>query len=111
MCAQCVSKADVVVGTVGFAAYVFKGPAEDALIAMGLLPERHPLAVEMRTVNFLRDLDLDPAPILGEEVVEAADRALAFPRRKVYRRSFREALALLVSGTGAMRSQSVMATK
>jgi len=58
-----------------------------------------------------RDLDLDPAPILGEEVVEAADRALAFPRRKVYRRSFREALALLVPGTGAMRSQSVMATK
>ena len=60
MCAQCVSKADVVVGSIGFAAFLFKGPGEDALVAMGLLPEPHPLAVGMRTVNFLRDLDLDP---------------------------------------------------
>jgi hypothetical protein len=31
----------------------------DALVAMGLIPEPHPLAVGLRTVNFLRDLDLD----------------------------------------------------
>ncbi len=109
MCANCVSKADVVIATAGFATWVLKGPAEDALIAAGLLPERHPLAKEMRAVNFLRDLELDPAPILGEEVVEAVDVAQAYPRQKVYRRSFRDAIALLVPG--AMRSQRVLATK
>jgi hypothetical protein len=112
MCANCVSKADVIVGTLGFGAYVFKGPAEDALIALGLLPEKHPLAVEMRTLSFLRDLELDPRPILGDDVVDAADRALAFPRQRVYRRSFREALALFTGGRiGSMRSQTVPATQ
>jgi len=109
MCAQCVSKADVIVGTLGFTAFVFKDPAHDALVALGLLPERHPLAVEMRTVNFLRDLELDPAPILGDEVVEAVDRAQAFPRQKVYRRTFREVLAFFSSTP--RRSQTVLATK
>ncbi len=109
MCAQCVSKADVVVGTIGFTAFVFKEPAHDALVAMGLLPERHPLAAEMRTVNFLRDLDLDAEAILGDEVVEAVDRAQAFPRQKVYRRTFREALAFF--SISPRRSQTVLATK
>jgi hypothetical protein len=107
MCANCVSKADLVVGTLGFGAYLFKGPAQDALIAAGLLPEVHPLATEMRTVNFLRDLDLDPAPILGTETVEAVDRAQAFPRQKVYRRTFGEAIALLCGRS--MRSQRIPA--
>jgi hypothetical protein len=111
MCANCVSKADVIVGTIGFGAYVFKGPAQDALVAMGLLPEPHPLAPEMRTVSFLRDLDLDPRPILGDDVVDAADRALVFGRQKVYRRTFREALAFFMGRpVGAMRSQTVPAT-
>jgi len=106
MCAQCVSKADIFVGTAGFAAFVFKGPATDALVACGILPEPHPLAVEMRTVSFLRSLDLEPRPILGDDVVDAADRALAFPRQKVYRRSFREALAFLAGRS--IRSQSAL---
>src|SRR5258708_20477146 len=84
MCAQCVSKADVVVGSIGFAAFLFKGPGEDALVAMGLLPEPHPLAVGVRTVNFLRDLDLDPKQILGDDVVEAVDPRLPSPRQAVF---------------------------
>jgi hypothetical protein len=111
MCAQCVSKADVIVGSLGFAAFVFKGPCTDALVAAGILPEPHPLAVEMRTVNFLRSLDLEPRPILGDDVVDAADRVLAFPQHKIYRRSFRDALALLGVGRGAMRSQSALVTQ
>jgi hypothetical protein len=111
MCANCVSKLDVVVGTVAFGGYLFKGPMEDGLIAAGLLPERHPLAVDMRTVSFLRDLDLDPRPILGDNVVAAADRALAFPRVKVYRRTFGEALRLLLPWAGAMRSHRVPAVQ
>ncbi len=42
MCAQCVSKADVVIGSIGFAGFVFKGPCEDALVAMGLHPGAAP---------------------------------------------------------------------
>jgi hypothetical protein len=109
MCANCVSKADVVVGTIGFGAYVFKEPAKEALIALGLMPEQHPLAVDMRTVMFLRDLDLDPNPILGDEVVAAADRALAFPPQRVYRRSFREAVALFTGRP--IRSQRALAVE
>ena len=109
MCAQCVSKADVVVGSIGFAAFLFKGPCEDALISMGLIPEPHPLAVGMRTVSFLRDLDLDPAEILGDDVVEAVDAVMAFPRQRVFRRTFRQAIALLLPLS--IRSQRAFATK
>ena len=109
MCAQCVSKADVVIGSIGFAGFLFKGPCEDALVAMGLIPEPHPLAVGMRTVNFLRDLDLDPAEILGDDVVEAVDRVLAFPRQPVFRRTFRQAIALMLPLS--IRSQIAFATK
>ena len=109
VCAQCVSKADVVVGSIGLAAFLFKGPCEDALVAMGILPEPHPLAVGIRTVNFLRDLDLDPAQILGDDVVEAVDTVLAFPRQVVFRRTFRQAIALMLPLS--IRSQRVFATK
>jgi hypothetical protein len=109
MCAQCVSKADVVVGAIGFTAFLFKGPCEDALVAMGLVPEAHPLAVGVRTVSFLRDLDLDPAEILGDDVVEAVDQVLAFPRQRVFRRTFRQAIALMLPLS--IRSQRIFATK
>jgi len=109
MCVQCVSKADVVVGCIGFAGFLFKGPCEDALVAMGLIPEPHPLAVGVRTVNFLRDLDLDPAPILGDDVVEAVDAVLAFPRQEVFRRTFRQAISLILPLS--KRSQRAFATK
>ncbi len=109
MCAQCVSKADVVVASVGFAAFLFKAPCEDALVAMGVLPEPHPLAVGVRTVNFLRDLELDPRDVLGDEVVEAVDTVLAFPRQVVFRRTFRQAIALVLPLS--IRSQRAFATK
>jgi len=109
MCAQCVSKADVVVGSIGFAAFLFKGPGEDALVAMGILPEPHPLAVGIRSVNFLRSLELDPGEVLGEDVVEAVDQVLAFPRQPVFRRTFRQAIALMLPLS--IRSQRVFATR
>jgi hypothetical protein len=109
MCANCVSRFDVVVGSAAVGVYALKGPVRDALVAAGIVPEPHPLAVNMRTVAFLRDLELDPAPILGADVVEAVDRAQAFPRARVYRRSFRDAIALLTGRS--MRSQRVLATQ
>ena len=63
---------------------------------MGLIAEPHPLAVGLRTVNFLRDLDLDPAAVLGDDVVEAVDTVLAFPRQVVFRRTFRQAIAMML---------------
>jgi hypothetical protein len=109
MCAQCVSKADVIVGSIGFAGFLFKGPCEDALVALGVLPEPHPLAVGLRTVNFLRDLDLDPGAVLGDDVVEAVDQVLAFPRQPVFRRTFRQAIAFVLPLS--IRSQIAFATK
>ena len=97
MCANCVSKADVVVGSIAFGSYVLRGPVKSALVEAGILPEPHPLAVEMRTVAFLRDLDLDPVEILGDEVVTAVDTARAWTPAKVYRRPVR-------AWVGAMRS-------
>jgi hypothetical protein len=103
MCANCVSKLDLVVGTLGFGSYVFHGPVKSGLVELGILPEPHPLAVEIRTVSFLRDLDLDPAEVLGEDVVDAVDRALQWEHRPVYRRSR--------AGLGAIRSQRTEATQ
>ena len=105
MCAQCVSKADVVVGTIGFAAFVLHDPVKEALVDCGILPEPHPLAREIRTVQFLRRLELDPNPILGEQLVSDVDVALGLEWRKVYRRSFRDVFALLFGGS--IRSQRI----
>jgi hypothetical protein len=109
MCANCVNKFDVVVGSMVAAGYLFKRPMQDGMVGLGLAPEPHPLAVDMRTVNFLRSLDLDPAPILGDDVVAAVDQVQAFPQPRVYRRTFRAALALLVPGS--RRSQRALATR
>lgn len=109
MCANCVNRLDVALSTAAIGAYLFKEPVHDALVGLGLAPERHPLARDMRAVNFLRDLDLDPVEILGAETVAAVDVAQAHPRERVYRRSFREALTLLTGR--AMRSQRALATK
>jgi hypothetical protein len=103
MCANCVTKLDLFVGSLGFGSYVLHGPVKAGLVELGILPEPHPLAVEMRTVSFLRDLDLDPREILGDEVVEAVDAARAWDPAPVYRRSR--------AGRGAIRSQSADATQ
>ena len=51
MCANCVNRFDVVVGTAAVGAYLFKEPVHDALISLGLAPEKHPLAKDMRAAN------------------------------------------------------------
>jgi hypothetical protein len=109
MCANCVSNLDAVAGGIAAAGYVLKDRIHEGLVAVGVLSEPHPLAVDMRTTNFLRSLDLDAAAVLGPDVVAAVDRAQAFALRPVYRRTFREALALIVPGSS--RSQRALATK
>lgn len=100
----------MVAGSLVLGAAVLKGPVHGALVAAGLLPEPHPLARDIRTVTFLRDLDLDPAAILGPAAVAAVDRALARPAPAPVRRgSLRQALALALGRS--IRSQAAFATQ
>ena len=43
------------------------------LARAGLAPEPDPVAHDVRTVAFLRSLDLDPVEILGADAVAAAE--------------------------------------
>lgn len=95
MCANCVGRLDVAAGTIALGVVAFRDPARRALAAAGLVPDHHPRAADVRAVEFLRRLGLDPVPVLGSEVVEAADRTPTEALRPVYRRTFGEALALL----------------
>jgi hypothetical protein len=103
MCANCVTHLDLAVGSIGFGAYVLRGPVKSRLVELGFIPEPHPLAAETRAVAFLRDLDLDAGEILGADVVAAVDAAGGWTPRPVYRRSR--------AGRGAMRSHSADATQ
>jgi hypothetical protein len=103
MCANCVTHLDLAVGTIGFGAYVLRGPVTSRLVDLGILPEPHPLAAQTRAVAFLRDLDLDPDEILGADVVAAVDAVRGWAPRPAYRRS--------KAGRGAMRSHSADATQ
>ena len=70
---NCGSSTEVVVGQLGLAAAVLKDPVHRLLADAGLVPPIDPVKRDVRTVSFLRSLDLDPVEILGAEVVTAAD--------------------------------------
>jgi hypothetical protein len=104
MCMNCVSTADFLVTSGGLGAYALAKPGREALVALGVLPEADPLERDVRTVAFLRRLDLDPDEILGADVVAAADRWRPAP--PVYRPS------ALRRVFGAMRShRTLLATQ
>lgn len=73
MCANCLSQAEVVAGQLALTAAVLKQPAHRLLAALGLVAPPDPVARDVRTVAFLRGLDLDPVQILGADVVARAD--------------------------------------
>ena len=73
MCMNCVSHAEVVAGQIGFVAAVFKDPVHRMLASAGIVAPYDPVQRDLRTVLFLRSLDLDPVEVLGAETVEAAD--------------------------------------
>ena len=72
MCTNCVTTAQAVVGQAAFAAYVLKDPVHRLLAHLGVTPAPDPVAHDVRTVAFLRSLDLDPVAVLGAETVAAA---------------------------------------
>ena len=73
MCMSCVSSTEVAVGQVALVAAVFKDPVHRMLAAAGVVAPIDPVKRDVRTVAFLRSLDLDPDAVLGAEVVAAAD--------------------------------------
>jgi hypothetical protein len=72
MCLNCVSTAEAIAIQGAFVGYVVKAPVHRMLARAGLAPEPDPVAHDVRTVAFLRSLDLDPVEILGADVVAAA---------------------------------------
>jgi hypothetical protein len=74
MCVNCLSNAEVAVANVAITAAFVKGPAHRLLADMGLVEAPDPVKRDVRTVSFLRRLELDPVEVLGRDAVDAADR-------------------------------------
>ena len=82
MCVNCVSNADAVAANAAIAAALLKKPVHRALAAVGLVDPPDPVRRDLRTVSFLRELELDPVEILGAEVVARADAWVPQPRAR-----------------------------
>jgi hypothetical protein len=86
MCANCLTTFEFVAGKVALAAWVAAEPAQRALANLGVVEARDLVARDAHTVAFLRSLELEPAELLGAEVVARAD---AHPQRvRASRRRF-----------------------
>ena len=57
----------------GVAGYVLKPSVQRCLARAGLAPAPDPVARDVRTVAFLRALDLDPVEVLGADVVAQSE--------------------------------------
>lgn len=82
MCANCLSAIETAACHVLLAGYVVKDPVHRALAHLGLAADPDPVGRDVRTIDFLRSLDLDPVAILGPEAVEAAARWAPSTRRQ-----------------------------
>ncbi len=69
MCANCLSTAEATLAWAGAAGYVLRPKVHRMLANAGLAPKPDPVAHDVRTVAFLRALDLDPVEVLGADVV------------------------------------------
>jgi hypothetical protein len=74
MCANCLTTAEIVAGQLGLAVYALKTPVHRAMAAAGLANAPDPVGDDVRTIAFLRSLDLDPTVVLGAATVAAAER-------------------------------------
>jgi hypothetical protein len=72
MCANCLTNAEAAIGAATFVAYAVKSPAQRFFAKLGLVAAPDPVAHDVRTVAFLRSLDLDPVKVLGADAVAAA---------------------------------------
>ena len=80
---NCVSHGEVVAGQIGLAVAVFREPVHNMLASAGLVAPLDPVKRDVRTVAFLRGLDLDPVEVLGADAVRAADAWMPVPYERV----------------------------
>jgi hypothetical protein len=73
MCTNCVSTTEVLAGQAALAFAVLREPVHNLLAQAGVVAPIDPVKRDVRTVSFLRSLELDPVEILGADVVAAAD--------------------------------------
>jgi hypothetical protein len=77
---NCVSNAEAALASAALIGSIIKPPLHRALASAGLVAPPDPVKRDVRTVAFLRSLDLDPVEILGAGVVAAADCWVPQPR-------------------------------
>jgi hypothetical protein len=102
MCVNCLSQGEVVVAHVALAGALLKEPAHRGLAALGVVPHPDPVGRDVRTIAFLRDLDLDPVEVLrAERWVPADAERVPQPVSAIFRSLFR-------SSASPMGSQSLL---
>lgn len=67
------SNAEASLAAAAAVGYFVKGPVHRVLASAGLAPDPDPVAHDVRTVAFLRALDLDPVEALGADAVAQAE--------------------------------------
>lgn len=77
MCVNCLTQAEVAAANVAVTVAVLREPVHRFLAEAGVVAAPDPVARDVRTVSFLRSLDLEPADVLGAEVVARADARVA----------------------------------
>jgi hypothetical protein len=80
MCVNCISNAEACVAQAALVFAVARDPVHKLLAELGLVAPPDPVKRDVRTVAFLRALDLDPVEVLGAEVVDRAARWTPQPR-------------------------------
>lgn len=96
MCVNCLTNAEAAIAGAAFVGYAVKPPLHRAMAKLGLVNEPDPVAHDVRTVAFLRSLDLDPVEILGADAVAAAAAWTPQPAR-VPARALAPAAALSIA--------------
>lgn len=89
MCVHCISSSEQIAANAALAFAILRDPVHRALATAGIVAPPDPVGRDARTVGFLRALDLEPADVLGPEVVERADAWVAPPRQGRAWRSLR----------------------
>lgn len=85
MCVNCVSNAEAALASAALAGSMVKLPLHRALARAGLVAQPDPVKRDVRTVAFLRSLELDPLEVLGAAVVARADAWAPQPFEPAYR--------------------------
>jgi hypothetical protein len=79
---DCLSTAEAAVCQMALIGYAAKDPVHRLIARCGVVAEPDVVGRNVRTIAFLRSLDLDPVEILGADVVEAAAAWIPTGRRQ-----------------------------